>query len=63
MFFLHHLCLFVEIMPIMAGDEDDSGINILKSENIVANPVLKGLGEYEEVAKFFINKIKSKIFV
>ena len=47
----------------MAGDEDDSWINILKSEDIVANPVLKGLGEYEEVAKFFINKIKSKIFV
>ena len=47
----------------MAGDEDDSWINILKSENIVANPVLKGLGEYEEVAKIFINKINSKIFV
>jgi len=34
---------------------------LLKSENIVAHPILKGLGEYEEVAKFFIKKINSII--
>jgi Cobalamin biosynthesis protein CbiK, Co2+ chelatase len=45
----------------MAGDEDDSWKNLLKSENIVAHPILKGLGEYEEVAKFFIKKINSII--
>lgn len=45
----------------MAGDEDDSWKNVLKSENIVAKLILKGLGEYEEVAKFFIKKINSLI--
>ncbi len=45
----------------MAGDEDDSWKNVLKSENIVVQPILKGLGEYEEVAKFFIKKINSLI--
>ena len=45
----------------MAGDEDDSWKNILKGENIVAKLILKGLGEYEEVGKFFIKKINSII--
>ena len=45
----------------MAGDEDDSWKNILKNQNIVVYLILKGLGEYEEVAKFFIKKINSII--
>jgi len=41
----------------MIGDEDDSWINLLKSEAIEVDVILKGLGEYTEFRDFFCKKI------
>lgn len=41
----------------MAGDEEDSWTNILKEKGISPNPILKGLGEYELVGDYFVDKI------
>lgn len=41
----------------MIGDEDDSWINILKSNDIEVEVILKGLGEYKAVREFFCQKI------
>ena len=45
----------------MAGDEEDSWINILKKEAIEYDLILKGLGEYEEIRDYFADKILEKI--
>lgn len=41
----------------MIGDEDDSWINLLKSEAIEVDVILKGLGEYIEFRDFFVKNI------
>lgn len=45
----------------MAGDEEDSWINILKKESIKSDLILKGLGEYKEIREYFVEKILEKI--
>lgn len=42
----------------MASDDPHSWKSILEDNGIVAEPVLKGLGEYPEIQKMFIAKLK-----
>lgn len=43
----------------MAADTADSWKSILKDNGIMAQPVLKGMGEYPEIQKMFITKLKA----
>lgn len=42
----------------MASDQPNSWKTTLKENGIVGHPVLKGLGEYSEIQKMFVNKLK-----
>ena len=42
----------------MAGDEDDSWVNIFNSNGVEARAVVKGIGEYAQVAEIYIEHIK-----
>ena len=45
----------------MASDQPNSWKTILKENDIVGHPVLKGLGEYEEIQEMFIAKLRTTI--
>lgn len=42
----------------MAGDEDDSWVNIFNSNGVEARAVVKGIGEYAQVAEMYIEHIQ-----
>lgn len=42
----------------MAGDEDDSWVNIFNSNGVEARAVVKGIGEYAQVAEMYIEHIR-----
>lgn len=42
----------------MAGDEDDSWVNIFNSNGVEARAVVKGIGEYVQVAEMYIEHIQ-----
>ncbi len=42
----------------MAGDDDDSWVNIFNSNGVEARAVVKGIGEYAQVAEIYIEHIK-----
>lgn len=42
----------------MAGDEDDSWVNIFNSNGVEARAVVKGIGEYAQVAEIYIEHIQ-----
>ena len=45
----------------MASDQPNSWKTVLKENDIVGHPVLKGLGEYEEIQEMFIAKLRTTI--
>ena len=45
----------------MAGDDDDSFKNILKSEGFEVEIYLKGLGENKEFQNIYVNHIKDSM--
>lgn len=45
----------------MAGSDEDSWVNMLKGKGITSLALLKGLGEYEQIGKYFVKKVRQVI--
>ena len=45
----------------MAGDDKDSWYSRFKAEGYEVEPILKGLGEYPEIRRIFVEHLRSVI--